>query len=169
MYCLSSKNKRLGEFPIHLLIKYSLLKQCFDLFLFYFHIHPLILSILGIGLHIWFDFVFFKVILISWPKLLVLQVNPSLIEFFFCLFNWFFFNFIFQHWVHWELRFIIYLNLLSTWLTWSYDLSPEFNGLTWAFLYLFLIDFFSFLSFNIGFDYGLSFIIYFNLFSMRLS
>jgi hypothetical protein len=65
-------------------------------------------------------------------------------------FNRFFFSFIFQHGIYWELGFIIYFNFLSTGLSWSHEPGCGFGMLTWVdsshfFNYFFLIS-----SFNIG-------------------
>jgi hypothetical protein len=67
----------------------------------------------------------------------------------------FFFNFIIQHSVSWELdNLLIYFDLLYMGFSWSYDLGCEFGRLTLVDLsyfldLLFLIDYFLISSFNI--------------------
>jgi hypothetical protein len=95
------------------------------------------------------------------------------LSYFLCFFNrYFFFNFIFQHRVNWELSFIyIYIfNLFSIVLSWSHDLDGGFDKLTrvnlghffnWFFFSSFILQYWVY--------WELSFIIYFNLFSIGLS
>jgi hypothetical protein len=70
--------------------------------------------------------------------------------------------------VEWESSFIIYFNLFSIKLYWSHNVSCEFNMLTWV-IFLF---FFNWLFFNFILYYWvywkICFIIYFDLFFMRL-
>jgi hypothetical protein len=95
----------------------------------------------------------------------------QLTRFFFSFPSWLFFllNFIIQHWIDWELSFMICFGLLSMRLSISHDSGHGFGGLTMVissrFLYLF---FFNFIFLN-QVDWELIFIIYFNLFFMGLS
>jgi len=90
-------------------------------------------------------------------------------------FNWFFFlNFILQHWVDWELSFVICFDMLSMRLFQSHDSSHKFGGLTLvdpsSFLYPFLINFFLYFVFQHFVDKKMSFIFFFLiLLSIRLS
>jgi hypothetical protein len=76
----------------------------FNLFLidsFFFQFHHSILNWLGIEIHNLFQFTFYGVILVTWPKLQVWKVNIGLLKLFFFLsflIN-FSFHFILQHWV----------------------------------------------------------------------
>jgi hypothetical protein len=90
---------------------------------FVFQFHPWILGWLGIKLQNLFWFAFYKVISVSWLGSRVWSVNLSCLGWFFCvlLFIDFFLNFILQHWVNWELSFIIYFNFLYMWLSWFHD------------------------------------------------
>jgi hypothetical protein len=99
-------------------------------------------------------FIFYEVISISWLELRVWWVNPIDSSFFFLVFfNWYFFNFIFQHWIDYELNFMIYFSLFSMSLYRSYDLGHVFCRLTcvdWGrfIVSCFEIDFFPF-NFNL--------------------
>jgi hypothetical protein len=91
---------------------------------FFFQFHPLILGWLRIRLHNFFRFAFYEVTPASWLGSRVWSINLSwLMWFFHVIFTCFFFfcNFILQHWVDWELRFIIYFNFFSILLSWSHD------------------------------------------------
>jgi hypothetical protein len=105
--------------------------------LIFFHFQPLTISLLKFEFHNLFWFDFYKVITTSWSWSRVWQINSSWFELFFCLFfmrlsrshdpvhgfvrltyvKFFcyflinFINFIFQHWMYWELNFIIYFDL----------------------------------------------------------
>ena len=129
----------------------------FFLFLinFFSQIHHLILGWLRIRLHDFFPFVFYKVILISWRKLQVWPVNSSRLELFlYHFFNQIFFLILyFQHWIDWELSFIIYFNLLFIGL---FDHIIRVTGLTGKpgltrviFLFFYFNLFFLISSFNI--------------------
>jgi hypothetical protein len=86
-----------------------------DLFLFGFYE---IILVLWLNLLL-ICFFFYEVISVSWLKLWVNLIDSS----FFCIFlNDFFFNFILQHWVDYELGLMIYFCLVSMRLSWSYDL-----------------------------------------------
>jgi hypothetical protein len=80
--------------------------------------------------HDLFWFVFYEVILISWFESRIWRVNSVDSSFFFNFVNWCFFNFIFQHWVDYELDLIIYFCLFSMRLSRSYDLDHMFCKLT---------------------------------------
>jgi hypothetical protein len=70
--------------------------------------------------------------------------------------------------VEWESSFIICFNLLSIKLSWSHNVSCEFNRLTWVIFFVF----FNWLFFNFILYYWvywkICFIIYFDLLFMRL-
>jgi len=111
---------------------------------FFFQFHPSMLGWLRIKFHNLFLFSFFKVIPVSWPE-------SKLIQVFFWSFLIFFFNFILQYLIDWELSLIICFDLLSIWLSWSHELGHEFDRLTLVKLghfCCFLIEFFNFI-FNI--------------------
>jgi hypothetical protein len=113
-------------------------------------------------------FVFYEVILVSWPISWVWRFNQvDLSLFLYLYFIDLFFNFILQHWVDWELSFILYFNLLFMELSESHDLGHGFDMLTQVDLdYLFF--FFNFiLQYWVDWEWG--FIIYFNMLYMGLS
>jgi hypothetical protein len=90
----------------------------------------------------------------------------------FLSFNWpFFFNVIIQHQVDWELGFIIYFGLFFMRFSQSHNSSCGFGELTRLTWVLFWIFHWHFLYFMIRhwLDCELGFMIYFVLFSMRLS
>ena len=62
----------------------------------------------------------------------------SWLKSFLCFFNWFFFNFIFQHWVDWELSFIICFYLLSIFFLIPW---PRYNTVTQVDSTYFLVKF----------------------------
>jgi hypothetical protein len=70
-----------------------------------------------------------------------LTVNPSWLQYFLCFFNWFFFNFILQHWVNWNNLFLF----IFLWGYLSHDSCCGFGRLTrvgLVFFCPFLIEFF---------------------------
>jgi hypothetical protein len=69
-----------------------------------------------------------------------LWISSIALEFFL---SFFFFNFIIQYWVEWELDFIIYFGLRFMKLSRSHESGHGFGRLTHVFFHvLFLIDFF---------------------------
>jgi hypothetical protein len=133
-------------------------------------------------IYFWFAFFFYEVISVSWLKLWVNLIDSS----FFCIFlNDFFFNFILQHWVDYELGLMIYFCLVSMILSWSYDLIYfwfafyEVISVSWlkswvnlidsSFFCIFLNDFFFNFILQHSVDYELDLIIYFGLLYTRLS
>jgi hypothetical protein len=102
---------------------------CHFLFVFLILSHPSMSSLLRIGLHNFFKFTFYEVILISWSRPYGWQLNLVYLSFFF-LFYLTFFYFILQHYIDWELDFMIWFGLLSMRLSLSHDSSYKFGGLT---------------------------------------
>ena len=98
--------------------------------------YPLTFGWFGIKLHICFRFLWGYSVLLyrSWVWL----VNLSWFSFFELIF---FFNFILQYWIDWELNFITYFNLFYIELFQSYDPGYSFDRLTWV--VSFLVSFFN--------------------------
>jgi len=145
---------------------------------FFFQFYALILGLIGIRFYNMFWFIFYGVIMISWPGFVRLTWVDSdyfflfLIDFFSTsLFdvelidNWisyiFFFKFILQYWVDWKLDFIMFFFMR---LSWFYSSDHGFDRLIRVeidgFLCPFLNWFFSFIV-QYQVDWKLSFIIFF--------
>jgi hypothetical protein len=137
----------------------------FSSFLIFFKLHHSTLDWLRIVNHDLFRFSFYEVISVSWPGSRVRLVNSNWPKSFLCpFFNWFFFDFIIQHWVNWEMSFIIYLDFFSIGLSWSHDEGHEFSRLTQAARGVFFLNFII----QHRIDCELGFTICFNLLSVKV-
>jgi hypothetical protein len=116
------------------------LTRVFFIWQFLFQFHYSTLGWLWIKLHDLFWFTFYEVISVLWLKSRVWLVNLVDLSFFSLIHN--FFYFIFQHWIDYELGFMIYFGLLSMRLSCFYYLGHVFCGLTRVNLGCFIVSYF---------------------------
>ena len=82
---------------------------------------------------------------------LYFMINRDNLSYFYLFFNWFFFNFIYQHWIDLNVIFIVYFNLIYVELSWSGILNHMFDSSTQVELIYFFRSFIKLILFSISF------------------
>jgi len=108
------------------------------LYFIFYQFNHLMLVLLGIGLHKFYLFILYIVIMVLWSELRVWLFDLKIFVIFLILSFW--------YWIEWKLRFIFYFGLHFTRLFWSHDSNPKFSWLIYVFFVLiFYLRFFHFI------------------------